>query len=239
MFKREHGVRWIAAVTAATGLHGLLWVLIPSTKSPPIQQQPMEIALMVGQIKAEAVDHRQEHSEMMAKHVKKQVFYKKKQQKNTKKTTHVGLSQGFIQNKKTPVIEVKQKENDQMAPKVAHKPQQSPNHASQNIFHTSHASIKNKIAINQHVKGTNTVPKLLQMRILMNVHYPKQARRHGWQGKVELQLDIQQKSIRKVTLKSSSGYPVLDRAAYRGLLQINHISLSNGLYRMPIVFHLQ
>ncbi|MBL1352814.1 MAG: TonB family protein [Zetaproteobacteria bacterium] len=239
MFKREHAVRWIAAVIAAIGLHALLWVFIPSTKSPSIQQQPMEIALMVGQIKAQAVAHRPEHTEMVAKHVKKQVFHKKKQQKDTKSLRHVRLSQHFTQPKKPPVIAVNHKENDAMLAKVGHKSQSSPKQAGQHVFHASHAMKNNNIAINQQVKGTNTVPKALQMRILMNVHYPKQARRHGWQGKVELQLEIQQKSIRKVTLKSSSGYPILDRAAYHGLLQLHHIALSNGVYRMPIVFRLQ
>ncbi|MBN4077189.1 TonB family protein [Mariprofundus ferrooxydans] len=90
-----------------------------------------------------------------------------------------------------------------------------------------------------NARAINAVPESVQTRILAEVHYPRQARRHGWQGKAEFQFDVQQQSIQTVTLLASTGYPILDRAAHRGLIAASHVALSNGLYRMPVVFRLQ
>jgi len=95
------------------------------------------------------------------------------------------------------------------------------------------------IATNAGRAETPHVPQAVQQRILTHVHYPRQARRHGWQGRAEFELNIQQQSIHAVTLLASTGFPILDRAAERGLAAVDRIPLSNGLYRMPIVFHLQ
>lgn len=90
-----------------------------------------------------------------------------------------------------------------------------------------------------HKRGASVVPQHVQRQILAEVHYPRQARRRGWQGSAEIQFDVHQQSIQAVRLLASTGYPILDRAAQRGLSAVQHISLSNGLYRMPIVFRLQ
>jgi TonB family protein len=84
-----------------------------------------------------------------------------------------------------------------------------------------------------------TVPQDIQKHILAQVHYPMQARRRGWQGRAEFQLNVYQQSIHAVTLLASTGHPILDRAARRGLTSMRQIPLSNGLYRMPVVFRLQ
>jgi TonB family protein len=84
-----------------------------------------------------------------------------------------------------------------------------------------------------------TVPQDIQKHILAQVHYPMQARRRGWQGRAEFQLNVYQQSIHAVTLLASTGHPILDRAARRGLASMRQIPLSNGLYRMPVIFRLQ
>ncbi|MDQ6999184.1 MAG: TonB family protein [Mariprofundus sp.] len=98
-------------------------------------------------------------------------------------------------------------------------------------------------ALSKDASGSTTtaaiVPRTVQKRILAEVHYPMQARRHGWQGRAEFELSVDKQLIHTVTMLASTGHPILDRAAQRGLASVRHIPLSNGLYRMPVVFHLQ
>jgi len=107
-----------------------------------------------------------------------------------------------------------------------------PSHLSHPLHSSSAVATNNKTAV-------AAVPKRVQTRILAEVHYPRQARRHGWQGRAEFEFDVHQQSIQTITLLASTGYPILDRAAQRGLSAVPHVSLSNGLYRMPVVFRLQ
>ena len=83
------------------------------------------------------------------------------------------------------------------------------------------------------------VPQGVQQQLLVNLTYPKLARRHGWQGRAEFELRIYKQSVDKLTLLASTGFPVLDHAAERGLAHVRNIPLSNGLYRMPVVFNLR
>jgi len=83
------------------------------------------------------------------------------------------------------------------------------------------------------------VPEGVQQQLLVNLTYPKLARRHGWQGRAEFELRIYKQSVDKLTLLASTGFPVLDHAAERGLALVRDIPLSNGLYHMPVVFELR
>jgi len=86
---------------------------------------------------------------------------------------------------------------------------------------------------------TTVIPQHIQADIIARVHYPRQARRRGWQGEAQFLLNINAQSIQAVTMLASTGYPILDRAAQRGLSNVNNIPLSNGLYHMPVSFRLQ
>ncbi len=107
------------------------------------------------------------------------------------------------------------------------------------VLQRSQADLSHPPHPNRAVQAVAVVPKVVQTRILAEVYYPRQARRHGWQGKAEFEFDVHQQSIQTITLLASTGYPILDRAAHRGLSAVSHVSLSNGLYRMPVVFRLQ
>jgi len=78
-----------------------------------------------------------------------------------------------------------------------------------------------------------------QSMLLANIHYPPQARRHGWQGVGEFQLAIVSQSIRNITMLASTGHDILDRAARRGLISVSTIPVPDGLYRLPVEFRLQ
>jgi len=101
----------------------------------------------------------------------------------------------------------------------------------------------NVAAISQDVVASESamgdVPAAVQAQMLAKVSYPKRARRHGWEGRAEFEVRVYQQSIDQVTLLASTGFPLLDQAAQRGLVSVRDIPLSNGLYRMPVVFDLQ
>jgi len=75
--------------------------------------------------------------------------------------------------------------------------------------------------------------------LLANIQYPPMARRHGWQGAGEFQLDIDSQSIRNITMLVSTGYAVLDGAVRRGLASVEHVPVADGQYRLPVEFRLQ
>ncbi len=83
------------------------------------------------------------------------------------------------------------------------------------------------------------VPAEIQATILANVSYPRQARRRGWEGEAAFRFNINSQSVQSVTMLTSTGYPVLDRAARRGLISMRTLPLKDGDYRLPVVFRLQ
>ncbi len=60
-------------------------------------------------------------------------------------------------------------------------------------------------------------PKLTtDIQTYLRKHYPKEARRNGWEGKVTLKILISADGkVSSVDIHTSSGYPTLDRAALR------------------------
>jgi len=83
------------------------------------------------------------------------------------------------------------------------------------------------------------MPARVQSMLLAHIHYPRRARRHGWQGKGEFQLAIVSQSIRNITMLVSTGHAVLDRAVRRGLTSVDHIAIADGQYRLPVEFLIQ
>jgi len=139
----------------------------------------------------------------------------------------------FTRNAVQSVTEIKRKETAPANERVALQRSQA------DLSHPPHPNTAVQAVAANNETAVAVVPRVVQTRILAEVHYPRQARRHGWQGKAEFEFDVHQQSIQTITLLASTGYPILDRAAHRGLSAVNHVSLSNGLYRMPVVFRLQ
>jgi len=81
------------------------------------------------------------------------------------------------------------------------------------------------------------INRLIQDRII----YPLQARRMGWQGRVDLSFVISENgSITGAAVCKSSGFPCLDKsalAAIKGLPSLPKPPLSVEI-RMPVVFRL-
>lgn len=83
------------------------------------------------------------------------------------------------------------------------------------------------------------VPAAVQSIILAKVNYPWRARRRGFEGIAEFRFDVNRQAIQQVSMLVSSGYPVLDRAARRGILSAGSLPLDDGSYRLPVTFQLK
>lgn len=69
--------------------------------------------------------------------------------------------------------------------------------------------------------------------------YPKFAQRKGWQGKVDLGFYISKHGdISDIYIKHSSGYKVLDQAAYDSLAKIKNITVTNWPFNIKQQFNL-
>jgi len=135
--------------------------------------------------------------------------------------SHVQASQPAIQMNGATITPAELEKND--SPSLANLPEE-PMHSSDDMVSNSHMG---------------AVPKGIQQQLLVNLTYPKLARRHGWQGRAEFELRIYKQGVDKLTLLASTGFPILDQAAERGLALVRDIPLSNGLYHMPVVFELR
>jgi len=253
MFKHVD-MRLIAAAVAAISLHALLLVLLPSAvdkMSMATPQGALQIELLAQQHSAQKKTVQHENTQQKSA----------VQQKNKKLSEVPKMLHTLTHKRPAPsMLAITQPAKQHVSPLLEKDPTPKQVHQIQKIQQTElHPPVEMAIASaqekemlmpvaqkqldrserNSNNQGASTVPQHIQNRILAEVHYPRQARRHGWQGRAEFQFDVQQQSIQTVTLLASTGYPILDRAAHRGLIAASHVALSNGLYRMPVVFRLQ
>ena len=97
-----------------------------------------------------------------------------------------------------------------------------------------------KVEAKKQPQQANTlIPSQIKHTILANIMYPRQAKRHGWEGQVDIQLEIGEQSIKTVTILQSSGHQILDNAARKGIVAMRSLPLSNGVYKLPVIFRLQ
>jgi len=83
------------------------------------------------------------------------------------------------------------------------------------------------------------VPVAVQATILAKIGYPRQARRRGLEGQAEFRFDVNRQAVQQVSMLVSSGHPILDQAARRGLLSVGSLPLHDGSYQLPVIFRLQ
>ncbi|MDX8387505.1 MAG: TonB family protein [Ghiorsea sp.] len=85
----------------------------------------------------------------------------------------------------------------------------------------------------------DVITEQIQALILAKVSYPRRALRRGWQGETKLQFHIKQEVIQNINIHLSSGYSVLDKAAFKALASLHSLPLSDGNYLFPVIFRLQ
>lgn len=82
---------------------------------------------------------------------------------------------------------------------------------------------------------------LTQIKTKFTKHfdYPSIAQRKGWQGKVLLAFNINNKgNISEIHIKDSSGYAILDQAAHHSLSKIKKITINDWPFNMKQTFKL-
>jgi len=229
MFKAGH-VKLLAAMCAAIGLHALLFTLFPS-------QNRLILHTPEGEL----------HVELLAKKTASPApaIAREKNASTTPHTDEVAIkAQPKPQIQKPSKITAQQHVPTviQIATKTYKKTDTVQKQVAETEPATTERSEASTVAEQlqkQSSPVTTMVPQDIQKTILAQVHYPKRARRHGWQGRAEFQFNVYQQNIHEIIMLASSGHPILDRAARKGLTSVNQIPLSNGLYRIPVVFRLQ
>jgi len=100
-------------------------------------------------------------------------------------------------------------------------------------------AVENDYSEKTNEAETLLVPQDIQTIILAKVSYPRRARRHGWQGEAELRFQISRHKVQSINILASTGFDVLDQAAWQALASITSLPLSDGSYRLPVIFRLQ
>ncbi len=87
--------------------------------------------------------------------------------------------------------------------------------------------------------AARVVPERARGPFLAHVRYPWQARRMGWQGRVEIAFAVASRRVREARVQTTSGYPALDDAALAGVRQAGAVALADGRYVLPVRFVLR
>ncbi|MDQ6991848.1 MAG: TonB family protein [Mariprofundus sp.] len=229
---RQGSVRLVVALVAAIGLHALLFVLLWDTQPTLLLTSASGLQVELLPAQKQGIASRSLEIEKPAKTFKKPaqkpvntpVKYKSPRRKHAPKIKMVAVAK--VYKKPLPVA------SEAISTPIKKMSQANTLHSNQALSEVLNDTKKSPV-------GAAALPSSIQKNLLAHVHYPRQARRHGWQGRAEFELSVRQESIAAVRLLASTGYPILDRAAQRGLSAVQQIPLANGLYRMPVLFQLQ
>ncbi|MES0372241.1 MAG: TonB family protein [Mariprofundaceae bacterium] len=205
-------VRLVVASVVAIGLHGLLLVWIGDssfTVATAMKSDSLQVALLPVQQKQSAED------KIPSIEPSSKPAIEKNQRKKSLQSEALSLPEPSLEYEAS--LEPEKAESAQIESREDALP-------SRQSFLSKEAAL---------------VPAEVQATILANVSYPRQARRRGWEGQAAFRFNINSQSIQSVTMLSSTGYPILDRAAHRGLLSIRSLPLTDGSYRLPVIFRLQ
>jgi len=88
------------------------------------------------------------------------------------------------------------------------------------------------------VPTVQETPAQYSQQLLQHLRYPYLAQRKGWEGEVELRFAVRSQAVEALRVFSSSGYPALDDAAFQAVASAS-IPMTDGLYRLPVVFKLR
>ncbi len=230
-----HALLMVAAI-AAISLHAILLAFKISTETPQSSMHTIQISLL----EAVKPTTKQQHRSSERHRPKAHTTSTNSNRHKAVERQHIMQTTTATQTQPKPAKVRQQLAIHQPLPTprqitTTHKPASPAQQPTPSSNTQDHAIQAQATAATQNL----SVPEAAKVQIMTHIHYPRQAQRHGWQGKVEMQFMVIQQSIQQLTLLASSGHPILDRAAYRGLSHLDHISLPNGRYHMPIFFRLQ
>jgi len=230
---------------ASIALHfGIFYVYLPSSETVKRLEPSFTVALL----QTPSVDGATSKKELKTphksiKHTETSKDIKKTSQKNEQKNSKVmQLEQAStsIQRASQKTVKDSQeiaKKDDILKEIKKKKKKIQENHQKPSNKPKSHAPQVQTAQEKPNLPAT--IPQNIQAQMLSYVHYPRTARRRGWQGKAELKLYVSGKHIEHIEVAQSTGYSILDRAAVHGLVSMTMIALKDGMYRLPVVFRLQ
>ncbi len=227
--------RLTAALLAAVGLHALLFVLLPTWSLPLFGQAPggLAVELLPSTSAPQPSSPASDVSAMSAQP------YSKGQASHHPVGAHAvdkavssvsPTSARFLQSDMTLAYE---------PPETRRMPAEREHEDGKVAESVSIAVATGKVEANSKAVQTASLPDAVRQRILAHVHYPRQARRFGWQGRVEFRLRVAEQGIHDIVLLVSTGHALLDRAARQGIEQAGRVPLVNGSYLLPVEFRLQ
>lgn len=221
MFESGHA-RLLVAFIVAMAVHGLLFVG-QAQQSENDASRSMQIELLA-QPRISATAHAKQLNDDMQAAQKDMasppnLMSKKTEHKPMRHQPTVALSKPIPVQKKV-VVNIEKKEQPKMVREV----------------------LKNAAPTQEQQDGNDAdrvMPADVQGKILTQVSYPMRARRLGWEGRAEFQVNVRNQDVQQVIMLLSTGHAMLDHAAEKGIVSIASLPLSDGSYRLPVVFRLQ
>ena len=84
-----------------------------------------------------------------------------------------------------------------------------------------------RVAVSRAV--SQRISEALRRRLAQHFHYPRLARRHGWEGRVTLSLRVEGNGqLSNLRIVRTSGYQVLDRSALESVRRIKSLPEASG-----------
>jgi len=216
--------RFLLALMAAIALHALLFTLPSSSTLPTLHLPAGSLAVELLKAQESEQNIEQRSGKIPAVHKKAVLVLEKSRAELQKKlnTKHKKIIATQHFKAKALPADVR----SARIPEEAGKPGGTTVKAVPSAAHSVH-------------RGVNVVPDRVQKNIFTYVRYPRLARRRGWEGRAEFQLNVRKQAIQNIVLLASSGHHILDKAAKHGIEKARHIPLSDGNYLLPVEFHLQ
>jgi len=232
-------VRVLTALLAAITLHALLlsWSL-PASKHLTISNGQMHVELIKSSRPLEAASKAAVQPTAVATPVLRHPGkVPKAHVKPVVRHTVVAVQQHRLPSKQPSRVVVKSTRTKVTAP--AHQQTRPPGQVAHELAGSTNNPLRTGHSESAAPHKLSFMPASAQSMLLASIHYPRLARRHGWQGKGVFQLAIVSQSIRNITMLGSTGHAILDRAARLGLASVDHIPVVDGKYRLPVEFRLQ
>jgi len=229
---------------ASIALHfGFFYVYLPSSETVKRLEPSFTVALLQTPSVDEAISKKEKDARKPIEHAKISKNIKQKSQKDEKKSEKViGLEHQSKSIKRTHQETEVNRQKIVKKDKIVEKNKKKSDKQEENQQKISSKPDGQAQQVQTAQEKPNlpaTIPQNIQAQMLSYVHYPRTARRRGWQGKAELQLYISAQHIDHIEVAQSTGYSLLDKAAIHGLVSMTMITLKDGMYRLPVVFRLQ
>ncbi|OIQ00843.1 MAG: hypothetical protein AUK35_01300 [Zetaproteobacteria bacterium CG2_30_46_52] len=207
-------VSWLIAVSAALAVHGAIFVFLFESKDHVVLSAGNHVDVVwVEQQQAKAPS-------------------------SPKTATQVAVAKtaAVLSTKNQANHEVRQAEHS-LKQVVQPKTLETPTMLKQNEV-AEIAEAKQTVAEAADMPAVQETPAQYSQQLLQHLRYPYLAQRKGWEGEVELRFAVRSQAVEALRVFSSSGYPALDDAAFQAVASAS-IPMTDGLYRLPVVFKLR